>query len=303
MKIIKSNPTKPIRVLIYGVEGIGKSTLGAKSDSPIFITPEGGADQLTDAHGNPVDIVDGVTNWDTLRKAVSFLINEEHSYKTLVLDSADWIEKICHSAIIGKSGKSISTVNGGYGAGYRQSEIMHKEFIDDVSKLRETRGMNIVITAHAAVKPVKDPSMMTDYDSFEIKCHEMVSSLWREYVDALLFARFRTFVKESDDTAKARALSDGTRVVYTRKQPSFQAKNRYGMPPEIEFTENFWSVLKSYQAKPPSCVEKVKELYEMVAKLKDTELQDKALASIEAGKSDFQKLEVIEKRLLDLTKE
>ena len=304
LAVRKSNPNKPVRIMAYGVEGVGKSTLGAKSDKPIFLSPEGGSDQLTDANGNPVEELTGVSTWDGARKAVKDLINEKHDYKTLVVDSADWIEKLCHAHIVGNSGKSITTCNGGYGAGYRQSELLHKEFIEDISQLREKRGMNIIILAHAHVKAVKDPSMNEDYDSFEIKCHDMVSSLYREWVDGLFFVRFRTFIKSSDDTVRARALSDGTRVLFTVKQPSFQAKNRFGMLPEYTFTENFWNEFVAHIKKTPVAVVDASnldairiELNSRWEKLTDANIKSKVQESVLASKDDVTALTKILEKL------
>lgn len=258
----------------YGPEGVGKSTLGAKSDRPIFITPEGGVDQLTDANDHPCEEMPNIISWDDLTKAIVSLSTEQHNFKTLVLDSADWIEGLCHQKIIGTSGKTITTVNGGYGAGYRAAQNMHQDLIKSLEALRERKGMNIIVTAHAHVKAVKDPEMNEDYDAFEIKCHEFVSSLWREWVDGLFFIRFKTFVKsaEANDTKRARAFSDGSRVLYTIKQPSFQAKNRYGLPPEMEFTQSFWNDFMQYakrEIKQESLDEVKAEITELIQKIPD----------------------------------
>lgn len=295
----KSNPNKPVRVLIYGVEGVGKTTLGARADRPVFITPEGGTDNIPG-----VDEMPNITDWKSVRAAINKLLTEEHSFKTLVIDSADWLEKLCHADIIGSSGKDIIRANGGYGAGYRESEIRHRDLIADLSKLRDARNMNIVVTAHYQVKTVKDPEMLEDYDGFEIKCHDMVSSLWREWVDALLFARFRAFLKKSDDSAKARALGDDSRVVYTVKRPAFQAKNRFGLPPEMEFTENFWNEFMGYARKGPvqaGIVEEIKaDIKELFGKLKDEATQKVVVESIQKAGTDVKMLEAIRRRLKEI---
>lgn len=297
----KSNKDRPARVMIYGPEGVGKSTFGAKSDKPVFISPEGGTDQLTDADGNPVEELTGVRDWDTMRAKVKELIKDEHPFKTLCLDSADWIENLCHKKIVGTSGKSIITVNGGYGAGFRASQNLHAELLEDLSILREKKGMNIIVTAHAHVKGVKDPEMIDDYDAFEIKCHEFVSALWREWVDALFFVRFKTFIHQGEDeTARARALSDGTRVVYTLKRPAFQAKNRYGMPAELEFKENFWNVFKTFRmngAITESCSQIIEKLKPLVDQVKDEEKKKSIEASIETYKANATVLTQIKNRV------
>lgn len=300
----KSNPNNPARVLVYGMEGVGKSTLGAKSEKPVFITPEGGADQLTDSQGNPIEQMSDVSTWADLMAAVNALITEKHDFKTLVLDSADWIEGLAHKAIIGNSGKTITTVNGGYGSGYRQSQNMHQALIEQLKVLREKKGMNIIVTAHAHVKEVKDPEMTESYDSFEIKCHELVSSIWREWVDGLFFVRFRTFTKTEEGAAKAKAFTDGTRVLYAQKTPAFQAKNRYGMPAEMDFTEGFWSEFMKYARKGPKA-ETVKSVKDEIAEMYLTITQEKIKKGVEdsmqeAGE-DLTKLIVIRDRLREVT--
>lgn len=299
----KANPARPVRVMIYGVEGVGKSTLGARAEKPIFISPEGGVDQLKDVSGNPVDelLVDGkpIRDWTNVVRGIVSLYKEEHPYKTLVLDSADWLETLAHTQIVGNSGKTITTVNGGYGSGYRQSQLMHKNLIADLSQLRE-KGMNIVVTAHTHVKTVKDPEMLEDYDAFEIKCHEMVSSLWREWVDVLAFARFKTFLHQDEGSAKARALGDGDkRVVYTVKRPAFQAKNRYGMPSEMPFTENFWNEIEKY-AKQGVVQEKIEDVIaeckEMMKKCAPA-IQEKSEAFIVANGANFKDMVDLRARL------
>lgn len=306
LNVRKANSNRPPRVVIYGIEGVGKTTLGAKAEKPVFITPEGGADHVLGADGQPVDEVSGIKTWDQLRGAVKSLITEDHNFKTLCLDSADWIEKLCHAKIIGTSKYDIIRANGGYGAGYSESENLHRELIEDLSTLRDTKNMAIVVTAHYQVKEVKDPDMVHDYDSYQIKCHEKVSSLWREWSDALFFARFSTYTKknEKDATAKARAIGDDTRVVYTTKRPAFQAKNRYNMPPEMEFTENFWNEFMVY-AKKGVVVRDLAdyhlEIDHYVAMIKDDILLQKIKESVVEAGEDREQLEVIINRLKEVT--
>lgn len=298
----KSNPDQPVRVLIFGVEGAGKSTFGAKADSPIFISPEGGTDHLRSASGGPVDEMLGVDTWDGVRAAIQSLVKEKHDFKTLVIDSADWLEKLAHKKIIGNTGLDIIRVNKGYGAGFRESESLHRQLLEQLSELRERRRMNIVITAHAHVKTVRDPSTFDDYDAFEIKCHDMVSSLYREWVDGLFFVKFSTFTT-SENTAKARAITDGKRKIYTVKQPAFQAKNRYGMPPEMDFTENFWNEFMKF-AKKGVVAETAEELLSeaklLLEKIQDEELKKNINSAFAKAGNQVQQIKPLVVRLREI---
>lgn len=287
--------------MVYGPEGVGKSTLGAKSESPIFISPEGGTDQLTDVNGAPVKSIADISTWEDVLNALNSLLTEKHEFKTLVLDSADWLEKLAHQFIIGSSSKDIIRANGGYGAGYRQSENMHKSLIEILSQIREKRNMNIVVIAHTHVRPVKDPDMMEDYDSFEIKCHEFVSSLYREWVDGLFFVRFNTFVK-TDDSGKTKALTDGERTLYTVKKPAFQAKNRYGMPESLPFTLDTWKEISNY-AKRGVVSETSETVFAEIQELIKTAPEDvrgKATENAEKNKNNKKQLIAIRSRLKTL---
>lgn len=46
MRITSGKVVRPQKVVIYGAEGIGKSTLAAQFPNPLFIDTEGGTAQL-----------------------------------------------------------------------------------------------------------------------------------------------------------------------------------------------------------------------------------------------------------------
>lgn len=301
LEIVEANPNEPFKVLIYGPEGVGKSTFGAMAEKAVFLAPEGGYNRLKDRNGKPVKAIKNVKTFDDIRSAIKSLLTDKHDFKTLVLDSADWVEKAAHAKI--GSGKDIIRAAGGYGAGYRESERLHRELIDDLECLRMQRGMNIIVTAHAHIRAAKDPEFEA-YDAFEIKCHEFVSSLWREWVEALLFVRFRTYIKDGDDMKKSMAFGDDTRVCYTTKRPAFQAKNRYGMPHEMDFDTKFFSEFEKYasggvQAETPEQVKS--EISDLYLLLNDDKTKSAVQEFMEKAGDDVTKLNSIRKRLKDIT--
>lgn len=309
LEIAEANPNEPIKLLIYGIEGIGKTTLGAKSDSPIFIAVEGRVGKIRDENGNPIKYFKGIKTFDDVLNAVQQLKKMDHGFKTIVLDSADWIEKLCHAKVLKdskKPTKSIITTDGGYGAGYRMSQTFHSELISELSELSEL-GMNIIITAHYHVREVRDPEMPDVYDAYEIKCHEYVSSLWREWVDCIFFARFETFVKPGNEDSKTIAQGTSRRIVFTEKRPSYQAKNCYKLPNELEFTEDFWKNLKAFISKTnPNDVKKIKldqiknGIFEMCEKITDESIVSKIKESV-ANALDEKALSVIHSRVKEIT--
>lgn len=290
--------------MVYGPEGVGKSTLGAKAEKPLFIAAEGGSDQLTDVNGQPIHELEGIHDWDAMLAGVRSLASGKHDFKTLVLDSADWLEALAHKKLLAGSSKTITTVDGGYGSGYRKTQNMFQDLIVALTDLREKSDMNIIITAHSHVKPVKDPDAVEDYDSFEIKCHELVSSALREWVDALFFVRFQTHVKgASDEKSRGRAFGDDTRILYTVKRPAFQAKNRYGIPPQLPFTLDVWDQLMPYirRGEVALSVADIDAVINELAPKVDAALQVKVLDAIKDAGDDYVKKLAIMKRLQTLT--
>lgn len=295
LKVREANPDKPTRIVIYGEEGTGKSSFGASAPNPIFISAEGGIDHIPGAK----DLGD-VATWDEFIGQINSLITESHDFKTLVIDSADWVERLCHAKVVKDGGgvnRSIVTAGSGYGHGYREAEKLHREAIELLNTLRESKKMNIIVTGHYQVKPVKDPDAAHDYDGFGIKCHDMVSGLWREWADAVLFVRFKTHTKAGED--KTLALGTGERVIFTEKRPAYYAKNRYDMPAEMPFTKNFWDDIKPYLKKNNAAEMKLlqTECAELLAKVTDVETKKKATEYVEKNKADIAGLMKAKKHL------
>ncbi len=304
IKTRKAILNKPPRVIIFGTEGVGKSNFMVNADKPVIISLEDRVDHLKRQDGQEFDIAD-LRTWDEVRAYVKSLIVDDHDFKSLGIDSLDWLEKLCHAKIIGSSEKDIIRVNGGYSAGLRESEKLHRELISDLSILRDKKGMAVVCTAHYQVKEEKNPEAAKDYDTFQIKLDERVSSLWREWADAILFARFNTYVKNNDDSKKGKAFTDHERSVYASKQAFCQAKNVYGMPlTAMPFGENFWNDFSEYvkrgvvQEKPEDLLSEIDDLTKAI---KDEETKALVMKSTEKSKTDINELKKIKNRLKEIT--
>jgi hypothetical protein len=237
-----SGEIKPPRVIIYGVQGIGKSTFAAGVEAPIFIQTEDGIDAIP---GIPsFNLTNGT--YDDIMDAISVLYTEKHDYRTFVLDSLDWLEpKIWQKVCDENELKSIEKA--GYGKGYVMALALWRDYIDGINALRNDRGMCIVQIAHAHVRRFESPQH-DPYDRYEMKLHAKAAALVQEHSDAVLFANYDvSLVRGGDEKRKtARAVGNGTRYLFTEERPAFVAKNRYQLPERLAFPmHGAWNVFEN----------------------------------------------------------
>lgn len=249
MPLVKGKINKPQRFVLYGVEGIGKSTFASMFPDPVFIDTEGSTRQM-DIDRYVEDSWEGVLNAiDEVRK------NKE--YKTLVIDSIDWAEKLCIEYKTKKDG--VSGLEGyGYGKGY---QIIAEEFAKIFPKLEEVidSGITVVLVAHAYIGKFDQPDEMGSYNRWEMKLTKNVKPLVREWGDLVLFANYKTFSVKDEN--KHNKVQGGKRVMYTQHHPCWDAKNRHGLPAECEFDYKVIKHIVEGAEKPPkaSKEEKPKE--------------------------------------------
>jgi hypothetical protein len=229
-KVVSGRLVKPMRLLVYGIEGVGKSTFASNAPSPIFLGAEDGTSEL-DVRRLPqpqdwADVMEGVTN----------LINDEHDYKTLVIDTLDWMEPHCWRQVCvtcAKPGKpplrSIEEM--GYGKGYTEAGGYWRQLTAALERLRELRRMDVLLLAHSWIKSFKNPSG-EDFDRFEMKLHKGASAHWREWCDAVMFADHDVTTYE-DDRKRVKGIGSGARILRTQHNAAWDAKNRYDLPPSL----------------------------------------------------------------------
>lgn len=243
-KAIKGVKKKPYRVFLYGVEAIGKSTWANQARNPFFLDIEDGLSEI-DCERTP----NKLTSFDEVMAWVKELYTEVHPHKTIVLDSADWVEpliwnKVCEE-YSDKKVESISEI--GYGKGYELALKYWTELREGLDDLR-TKGMSIIILAHAKIEKFSPPDQES-YDIYSPKIHKSASAVWREWADAVLFARYVVHTKKTDDE-RTQAIGKKDRVLICNELPSCLAKNRYGMPDKISMNfSEFLSYAKGEQGK------------------------------------------------------
>ena len=240
-QITKGKVKSAIRLVCYGPEGIGKSTFASKFPDPLFIDTEDGTKQLDIARFPKPE------TWGDLLEMVDAVIAEPETCQTLVLDTLDraeamLIRHLCETARV----DSIEKYGGGYGKGYTATaEYMEKDLLRRLDRLI-TKGVNVVILSHAMMRKFESP---TDppYDRWELKVSKKVAPLIREWSDIMLFMNYEVMVVEENGKGKARG--KGRRMMYANHHATYDAKNRYGLPDEMELS--FKPLKKIYEGTVP----------------------------------------------------
>ena len=214
-----------LKVVVYGPEGIGKSTLAAHFPRPVFIDTEGSTRHMD------VSRTDKPSSWTMLMEQVQYVRSDPGVCSTLVIDTADWAEQLCIASIC--ADKKLSGIEDmGYGKGY---VYLAEEFGRLLNLLEEIvgRGVHVVLTAHAMMRKFEQPDEMGAYDRWELKLQKKTSALVKEWSDLLLFANYKTLSVAADDKGKKFKAQGGRRVIYTSHHPCWDAKNRLGLPEEL----------------------------------------------------------------------
>ena len=218
--------TRAIKTVIYGTEGVGKSTLASQFPSPLFIDVEGGTDQMD------VRRIETPKTWTDLVAIVNEVAKNPGICETLILDTADWAESMCVSHILKKyNQKSIE--NFGYGKGYT---MLGEEWMNLMRAFDAVKdaGMHVTIIAHAKQRKVELPDQAGAFDHWEMKVSRQVAPVLKEWADLLLFCNYKTFVVTTDNNSKK--AQGGKRVMYTSHNPVYDAKNRQGLPDELDLS-------------------------------------------------------------------
>ena len=221
---------KPLKVVVYGPEGIGKSTFAAQFPEPLFIDTEESTDFMN------VRRLPKPTSYEMLKQEIIYAA-ENKLCKTLVIDSIDWGERLIIDHICQKAGlKGIEDF--GYGNGYVYLEEEEGRFLNLLEEARSVGNMVIVLTAHSQIRKFEEPNQTGKYDRYELKLGKKTggksSGLIREWADMVLFVNYQTFVSDVNGNGKGKAVG-GKRMMYTTHKPCWDAKNRHGLPEECEF--------------------------------------------------------------------
>ncbi len=229
MRITSGKKDKAQKVVIYGPEGIGKTSLAAQFPKPLFIDTEDST-QMMD-----VRRFDKPLSWQMLLEQIDYVIKNPQICLTLVLDTADWAELLASMHICASNNKK-NIEDFGYGKGFIFLQDEMGRLLNKLTEVIE-KGINVVVTAHAQLVKFEQPDEMGAYDKWELKLglkktEKRTAALLKEWADMVLFANYETFAVKSEGSSKAKA-QGGKRVMYTTHKPCWDAKNRHALADKL----------------------------------------------------------------------
>ena len=223
LKIVRGPQRSAARVVVYGTEGIGKSTLAVNFPKPLVLDTEEGTKHLDCARVS-------CDEWRTLTLAVTELAVDAQGFETVVIDSADWAEKLLIESMLKGSGKK-SIEDYGFGKGYTMLQEHVSRFLASCDKL-VAAGLNVVFVAHSKVVRTSPPDMSDGFDRYELKLTKQVSPLLKEWCDLLIFCNYKIKLVEGSD-GRTKATGGRERVMFSCRTAAWDAKNRYHLPDEM----------------------------------------------------------------------
>ena len=213
--------------MVYGAEGVGKSTFASLAPNPVFVQTEDGLSEI-DTSKFPL-----ARTFDDVVMQLQAVRDEQHEFGTLVIDSLDWLERLVWDRVCADYGvKSIEKADGGYGKGYVHALTYWRQIVSILNDIRSKRGMAVILIAHAAVERFEDPEHAA-YDRYTPRIHKKACSHICEWVDAVLFASRRLRVDSTTGKAAPVGADGGERILRTNGSPACIAKNRFGLPTEL----------------------------------------------------------------------
>lgn len=211
----------PRRCMVYGVQGVGKSTFGATSRKPIFVQTEDGLGEIECAKF-PLS-----RSFDDVMAALGDLATQPHEYETVVIDSLDWLERMIWQEVC--KAENVSNIEKiGFQKGYTYALNQWRQFLAGLDDLRLTRGIAVILIAHCKIEKFQTPEDSA-FDRFSPRLHKLASAVVMEWCDEVLFATYST----TTDPKKVRNITAPERIMRTCEGPTHVAKNRLNMPYEL----------------------------------------------------------------------
>jgi AAA domain len=254
--VVTKGQNLPSRAILHATEGWGKTSFAASAKDVFFLQTRGetGLETLIDAQQLPeVPHLPAAETWDELTAGIEMLLTEQHTYRTLAIDTLNGAERLCHEFVCEREFQGDWSDKGfmGYMRGYEVSLSYWREFLSKLDRLRTEKRMAIMALCHTAVRPFRNPEG-ADYDRYSAKMHEKTWALSKEWADLVLFGHYSQMVigargkEETDVSKRGKAVGGAERILLTTRTAAFDAKNRLGLPEQVDLGSTGY--VDAYQA-------------------------------------------------------
>ena len=222
--ISKTRRIRSPKIVVVGQGKIGKTTFAAMAPNAIGILTEDGADAV-DANAFPL-----ATSLADVYSAVATLINQDHDFQTLFIDSLDWLEPLVQDHVC-KANNWKNIEQPGFGKGYIAAAEEWRNLLSGLEVLRADKGMGIILIAHDKIKRIEDP-LTEGFDSHVLKLHDRAGALVQEWADVIGYAGYRIFTNKTDagfGNKETKATTTGERILHVEPHPAHCGGNRFGL--------------------------------------------------------------------------
>jgi hypothetical protein len=238
LKKLSKNHYFPPVIVIHGQPGVGKTTFAAGADEPIVIMTERGLGALdvaaipTDENGKPRV----ATSFKEVLDCFGVLAEQEHGFKTVIIDSLDSLEPLVWKATCRRLG-CTSIESPGWGKGYREAtNVEWEQFFDCVSAMGDEKNMTVIMIAHSTFTHIDDPERPA-YDTVTLNLHKYITPIIIEKADVVGYAAQKIYTKIDDgmkkDEKRVRAIGEVERELRVSISPAYIAKTRYPEMPTV----------------------------------------------------------------------
>lgn len=283
----RASTDRPIRAVVYGPSGVGKTTFAAGAPAPVFITSEEGLGAIGAQAFDPPE------RFTDVLEMLASLERDKHDFKTVVVDSLDWLEPLVHSQICTEAG--VGTLEDvPYGKLYAKVPIEWRKFIVALERVQRARALNVILIAHHQTRTFANPEG-PDFDRVCLKLLETktvkTSELLTEWADVVGYAAQETMTR-TDDNGKSKAATTGGRVLHVAPSPARVAKSRYAIGEKLPLA---WSAFETAisAARPLPVDDAKREIEKLAAKMKDVDKAKVADYVSKAGNDEFRLNQVL----------
>jgi hypothetical protein len=173
-------------------------------------------------------------NWPDLLAAVAALLIEPHDFRTVVIDTLNGAERLCHEHVChreyaGRWGREGFTA---FNNGYEVALADWREYLTALDRLRAERKMAVLVLCHSKIGTYKNPEG-PDFDRFIPDLHPKTWGFTHKWADYVIFQNFDTHV-DAGKSPRPKGLGGTHRVLHTERTAAFDAKNRHGLPARID---------------------------------------------------------------------